>query len=856
MLLIAAPGRGAQTVRVDSNDGAPRILVDGKPVRARIFFGSPGSRALPVALEGKTISFDFVAEGDAPSSGTLHFRFGAQPGDIWLDDLTLVDLDGKAQPLIRSDFEAGSASFDRDWTHWPVGAANNVGTISVEPGGGRDGSAGLHISLHAPADGNWPDFHIYHVPNLSIHRGHHYRVSFWARANPARRITVALYRPGEPYTLLGGAPGAFSEQVQLAATAGVRFVSFPVNLTWPQPGEPEDWSAVDAAYQRVLNANTDALLLPRVSCSAPAWWLAAHPDDQMVWDNGPHKAPHAIPSSADFRRDCAARLAALIEHSETAFGAHIAGYHPIGQNTGEWFYQDTWLTGLNGYSKGDERDWRNWLKHRYPDPAALQAAWGNPKANADNATVPSPAERRAAPLGVLLDPHSQRPVIDFAEFQQESMVDCVAALAAAARHASAGKKLVLFFYGYGFEFSPVQNGPATSGHYALRRLLQSPDIDVFCSPISYFDRGLGGNAPAMSAAESVAVAGKMWLYEDDTYTFLATGTPPGYADRVETLEQTEQELLRNTGECAVRNFATWWMDLGGTGWFDDPGLWHQMSLLAALDEPLLQSPRPYRPEVAAVLDERGMLSVAAGAAPVAGRLISVARRTLGRMGAPYGQYLFDDVAAGSVRAKMFVMLDPWSIDHQQAERLLNATHGALRIWCYAPGLLSGESEKLTGFHLEPAGDVAAWAEPTALGRSLGLSSGLGMHSQIKPLLAASDARDDETMARYSNGAAAIALRQTSEGQSLFVGVPGLSSELLRLAARKASVHLYSQTDCNVYANGPFMVLHADHTGPLTIDTGRDQPVTDLLTAQIIGRGPMLPLQLEKGQTRVLRTGAE
>ena len=101
----------------------------------------------------------------------------------------------------------------------------------------------------------------------------------------------------------------------------------------------------------------------------------------------------------------------------------------------------------------------------------------------------------------------------------------------------------------------------------------------------------------------------MWLDEDDTYTFLATGTPPGYADRVDTLEKTEQELLRNTGECAIRNFATWWMDLGGTGWFDDPELWHQMSRLAALDEPLLQSPRPYRPEVAAVLDERGMLSV-------------------------------------------------------------------------------------------------------------------------------------------------------------------------------------------------------------------------------------------------------
>ena len=36
--------------------------------------------------------------------------------------------------------------------------------------------------------------------------------------------------------------------------------------------------------------------------------------------------------------------------------------------------------------------------------------------------------------------------------------------------------LILFFYGYVFEFAAVPNGPATSGHYALRRVLDSPDI--------------------------------------------------------------------------------------------------------------------------------------------------------------------------------------------------------------------------------------------------------------------------------------------------------------------------------------------------------------------------------------------
>ena len=82
-------------------------------------------------------------------------------------------------------------------------------------------------------------------------------------------------------------------------------------------------------------------------------------------------------------------------------------------------------------------------------------------------------------------------------------------------------------------------------------------------------------------------------------------------------------------------------------------------------------------------------------------------------------------------------------------------------------------------------------------------------------------------------------------RSLFVGPPGLSSELLRLAARHAKVHLFTQADCNVYANGPYLVLHASQDGPLEIDTGRAGPIRDVLTGQTIGDGPKLLLSAEE-----------
>jgi beta-galactosidase len=859
LLLLAMAGSPARalTVRVDPAGGAPRLVVNGVPVRARIFWGAPGSSPVPIAPEWKDVRFEFTASSDA-RAGTMHFRFGSVPGEVTLDDVHVVDLDGPSDLIPRCDFENGLASFQRDWTVWPTDATNTVGTVAVVPGAGRDGSAALRVKLVAPPDGNWPDFHIYHLPRLAIRKGHRYRVSFWAKSVPARDLTVAFYLPGQQYVHLGGPPDRFGSQIKLAAGVGVDLVSFPIDMPWPPRNEAADWSAVDTQCEQVLAANPRALLLPRMGMDPPPWWREAHPDDVMRWEDGRRDA--GVVASPTYRHDAAERLAALIAHLEQRFGESVAGYHPCGQNTGEWFYQDTWLRPLNGYAPADRAAWRAWLKTTYRDDAGLRRAWNDRSASLATAAVPTPAARHAAPHGILRDPVAERPLIDWGEFQQQAMADCVRTLAHAARTASRGRKLVVFFYGYVFEFGAIQNDPATAGHYALRRVLDCPDIDVLCSPISYIDRGLGQSAPAMSATESVVLAGKMWINEDDTHTYLATGTPPGSMDHVTTLEETNRELTRNVAQEALRNFGTWWMDLGSSGWFDDPGMWSVMKSLSALDEPLLKTPTPFRPEVAAVIDERSMLRVASGGVQVTRPGVYEARIPLGRMGAPYGQYLMDDVAAGRVHAKMYVLLDAWCLDPPQRAALLRGTAGSTRVWCYAPGYQEDRREspeamrQLTGFRLRPVDSGRALATPTAAGKRLGLRQPLGVDQPVRPLLAASDASGDEVLATYRDGSAAVALRHAPGGTSLFVGTPGLSSELLRLAARASGVHLFTETDCNVYASGPFVALHASQDGPLVLDVGRIATVHDVLSGAAVGTGPRLTLSLKRGDTRVLRFG--
>ncbi len=526
-----------------------------------------------------------------------------------------------------------------------------------------------------------------------------------------------------------------------------------------------------------------------------------------------------------------------------------------------------WESPLSGYAVADQTAWRLWLKGRYRSDSALQGAWHEAGPRLETAVVPSPALRHAAPAGVFRDPAREQALIDWAEFQQDAMSQCVCALAHAVRAASGGRKLVVFFYGYLFEFAAVPNGPPVSGHYALRRVLDSPDIDVLCSPISYFDRGLGQSAPSMTAAESVALAGKMWLNEDDTRTYLGTGDFPGAVDAVSTLEDTNRELVRNVGQEGIRNFATWWMDLGGTGWFNDPRMWQQMARLKAIDESLLEHPSAFRPEVAAVIDERAMLRQAAESTVVTRPGIYEIRAQLGRVGAPYGQYLLDDVLAGRVHARLFVMLNCWRLTARERATLEDRLRGSTVVWCYAPGYFDGDRTSpeamrdLSGFRLVACSAGKALATPTEAGVRLGFRQPFGPDQPIRPLFSADGIAPEQVLATYPDGSPAVAVRRGRDGVRIFVGAPGLTSELLRAAAREAGVHLFTETDCIVYSRDSFVVLHASKDGPisLALHARPRQPgheaswrVTDALTREPVGRGPKVHLSMKRGDTRILR----
>ncbi len=164
-------------------------------------------------------------------------------------------------------------------------------------------------------------------------------------------------------------------------------------------------------------------------------------------------------------------------------------------------------------------------------------------------------------------------------------------------------------------------------------------------------------------------------------------------------------------------------------------------------------------------------------------------------------------------------------------------------------------KQLTGFNLQPLSKVKGWATPTAVGKKAGLKQPFGVQQAPVPLFAAKDVPAENVLATYPDGSAAITLRKSEDGRgaSLFVGTPGLTSELLRFTARLAGVHLFTETDCNIYGNGPFMALHASGDGPVTLDTGCI--ISGHRTCSPVkhsAKAPISTLPLLLGETRVLK----
>ncbi|MBQ8640833.1 MAG: hypothetical protein IJ480_01325 [Clostridia bacterium] len=390
-------------------------------------------------------------------------------------------------------------------------------------------------------------------------------------------------------------------------------------------GDEPDFTLFDADVEKILSARTDAWIFPRVNLSLPQKWEDEHPEE--CCDSGFTERRRVCFSSDAWAAETRRLLGIFIDHVEAApYREHIVGYQLAGGNTEEWFSFD--MKGSVG--------------RRSEEAFAAHCA--------EKHLTGTEEEKRT-----FYSETVARRIMEFSAFAKEKT----------------GHRLVIgCFYGYTLECTGF-----ASCHHALRRILESPDVDFLCSPVSYANlRPVGMDHACMLPVDSLKRHGKLYFAENDTRTHLSkapNGLPP-YNGPIWFGPEPEKtcEIIRmHFARALLHGHAMWWFDMWG-GWYADDRYRALLNRCREICEEAMTEDRVSLAETAVFIDERAYAKEGCAA----GMPYQI-RRTLGYLGSPYDIYLIDDYPSVREQYKACIFLCPAETERMTAAIADAGTHG-------------------------------------------------------------------------------------------------------------------------------------------------------------------------------------
>lgn len=663
-----------------------------------------------------------------------------------------------------------------------------------------------------------------------------------------------------------------ARQIKGAYAAGIRFFTFLAHLPWKSRTGERRTDRLDDALGFVASLAPDAFLLPRLIFSPPVSWERTHEPEMTLYPDG-EAGDVSLGSRAFWEDEAEPALRAAVEH--VAVGPHAARVFGFYLEHGEWFHDfrrgfDTSAPNVSAF--------RGWLRAAYKnDVIALRAAWHDGGVTFEAAEIPKPAaaEQNGGPLNVLYNERECR-FRDFHAFSSDIVVQVITRLGRAVKEASGNRSLVAVSYGYSLELPR-----AASGHLALGTMLASPFVDILTGPYSYAQRLPGGSAGLPAPVGSVALAGKLWISEDDTKTFLARGETPDhdYNPRVTNAGDTLAVHVRNAGAALSQGAGVSWMDLWGEGWLDDAQVWDNIGRLRDVAERLATRRRNPRtrpfpaPDVAVIVDERSFFGVKTDER-LLGQLVAGQRDVLLRSGARVGFYLLSDLVKGNFpdTPRLFLFLNAFRIpaDVREAIRTRLQNNGRTLAWLFAPGCgetggeetpgaLPGELTDVVGMHLR----LQAWGSkmgtlitdarsPLGEGRR---GQKFGDETRVNPSYTIADPKAQIVGEYAATGNPSLAVRKHGVWQSVFVGETTLTAGLLRGLYRLAGVPVYTDEDDVTYVGDSLVCLHSSSGGPVLLTLPEEATVYDVVRGETLARnGRGQRLLLRPRETRLLFYG--
>lgn len=849
---------GGNAYMIAKVNGVPQIQQNGKSISARMVYVCAKSHMTVDIAKGKhPVTFPFQIIRDVPYVNMFIFVMDAKTGlaggsmeigNLYLRDVTTgkivhrFDLSANDfTPEINWGFR--DRTFHGDRQKLPIkisiGSKNDDGEPVIRFTIKDDRNDCLEMRNFGLQLSNIPD----------LQKGHQYELCMTVDAD-RDFTTVAPVDSPSGWIIYPGAN--FTETVALAKAAGVDFVETEIVPWWTEKPESPAVELADIVIESILKINPEAKIIVRISEDVPEWWLKNNPDELAKFDDSSHASYPSI-ASDKYRHDYGEAIRRTIRHFEQKYSGNMAGYHPCGGNTQEWFYPRVWNNVYCGYDQQTLAGFRNYLQTKYQTEDALRQSWKDRDVSFNTATVPAPSVRRQD-NAAFYDPQKYRSVIDFNDYLQISMVGAINYMTRIVREECGKKRLCLIFYGYNYEFLSLAQGAAAAGHYAMRQLLDSSDVDIVAGPISYSERAIGKGETTMGATESVLAAGKLWLNENDCSLHLAFRRGNGAAgasSSVRTEENSLRILRRSLAAASTRNLAIWWMDLYGVGWFNVSGYWNVMKACREMDRDLIAQPEPYIPQTALVFDETGIAFAAPGANGALD-IIQSLRNDAFLTGATLGQYLFDDWLAGKVPGQIHYLSGAFALDSKQQSMMRKQLTKTPAVIGWATGYINKDKMEFslqsmhdaTGFEVKSVkpGHIAV----TAAGKAFGMVRQGRESGRQVPMFAPVLAPGDVVLAAYQNGDPAVVLRPGAV-PLIYCGTPEVPPDLYGCFVRYIKIKTYTDKPAYVYALKDYVAvilpakgeygIHADFTGG---------NVKEVFTDQIYRDGSQITVSGKKG----------
>ncbi len=469
--------------------------------------------------------------------------------------------------------------------------------------------------------------------------------------------------------------------------------------TWLAP-DRFDYSHVDRFMEFVARDCPDALVMLKLNMFLPVWWENQHPDELQRFHDGRTQARFAAESdsartqvvslaSEPWSADLTMCLRRYLEYVESRHGARILGYYICGGITHEWGILGSF--DFVDYSAPMQRYWRDWRRARGLAPET---------------PIPTAAERLAG-TGDVRDPALSQPAIDFQLCLSDLVASRIIGFCETVKRETQNAKLTATYYGYtltcregGLKFlGRYGSGGFQGGHLAMRRVLDSPAVDIITSPYSYGNRRLGtGDLHPHYAEKSVTLAGKLSFHQDDNRSWLVSPQPNLDTGHDPDPDYFLKQLRRAFALQLCGDGMRYLQDLLGHN-YDDPRILTELARLQKLYAQHARHRAASLAEVLVVLDEQAIAHLTLHSEL---HLRHVYRQTpvWARTGVPFHVVLLEDAARMNLSPYRLVILCNSVVSSRDREALVERGRAAaIRVLIMPdPGADLGEIAEQAGCH--------------------------------------------------------------------------------------------------------------------------------------------------------------